>query len=103
MHQMALLEAEVKSLRETNNTLSRRRREKKQRLRRSGAMTLSEGNTQIAQNEAEVQIKQEAQESSGQKPRIESKPRRCGTCGNAGYNARTCQVVILSSNESNCD
>jgi hypothetical protein len=103
MHQMALLEAEVKSLRETNNTLSRRRRQKKQRLRQSGAMSLAEGHNQIAQNEADVQIKQETQEGSGRKPRMETKLRRCGTCGNAGHNARTCQIVLSFADESTSD
>jgi hypothetical protein len=64
MHRMALLEAEVKSLREINNTLSRYRRQKKQRLRQSRAISLAEGYNQIAQNEADVQIKQEIQEGS---------------------------------------
>lgn len=103
MHRMALLEAEVKTLRETNSTLSRRRREKKQRLRQSGAMSVAEGHNQIAQNDAEVQIKQELQESSGRKARAETKPRRCGTCGNAGHNAKTCQVVISSSGKDASD
>ena len=66
-------------------------------------MSLAEGHNQIAQNEADVQIKQETQEGSGRKPRVETKLRCCGTCGNAGYNARTCQIVLSSADESTSD
>jgi len=103
MHRMALLEAENKILRATNNTLSRRRRAKKQRLRDSGAMSIADGQDQMAQIEADLQIKQETQQRSSRKARAETKPRRCGTCGNAGHNARTCQVVISSSDEGGSD
>ena len=103
MHRMALLEAEVKTLRETNNTLSRRRRAKKQRLRDSGAMSVADGQDQMAQNEADMQISQEMHQRSGRKARVETKPRRCGTCGNTGHNARTCQVVISSADEYSSD
>ena len=103
MHRMALLEAEVKTLRETNNTLSRRRRVRKQRLRDSGAMSVADGQDQMAQNEADVQINQEMLQRSRRKARVESKPRRCGTCGNAGHNARTCQAVISSTDEGSSD
>ena len=103
MHQMALLEAEVKTLRETNNTLSRRRRVRKQRLRDSGAMSIANGQDLMAQNEANVQINQEMLWRSRRKAGVETKPRRCGTYGNAGHNARTCQVVISSADEDTSD
>ena len=67
MHRMALLEAENKILRATNNTLSRRRRAKKQRLRDSGAMSVADGQDQMAQIEADLQIKQETQQRSSRR------------------------------------
>ena len=59
MHRMTLLEEEVKTLRETNNLLSQRRRIRKQRLRQGGTMTVAKGQDQMAQNEVNVQMKQE--------------------------------------------
>ena len=59
MHRMTLLEEEVKTLRETNNLLSWRRRTRKQRLRQGGTMTVAKGQDQMAQNEVNVQMKQE--------------------------------------------
>jgi DDE superfamily endonuclease len=99
MHKMALLEAEVKTLRETNAILSQRRRTKKQRLRHSGAISVAEAKDQINQNKVDVQIEEERQQSSGRKPRVETRLRRCGKCGNAGHNARTCQIDKPSSKE----
>lgn len=101
IHRMTLLEEEVKTLRETNNLLSRRRRTKKQRLRQGGAMTVAEGQDQMAQNEVNVQVKQETQQGRGRGTRSELQKRRCSVCGNTGHNARTCQVVISLSEEDN--
>jgi hypothetical protein len=101
MTRMALLEAEVKALRETNNQLSRRRRAKKQHLRRSGALSVSDGQDQIAQNEVNIQFKEEMRQNSSRKIRAEPRARRCSNCGNTGHNARTCEIASLSSEEDN--
>jgi hypothetical protein len=103
MHKLALLEEEVKTLRETNSTLSQRRRAKKQRLRHSGAITVAEGKDQIKQIEVEMQVEEERRQSSGRKPRVKTRMRRCGRCGNTGHNARTCQIDISSSKEEDID
>ena len=66
-------------------------------------MSIADRQDQMAQIEADVQIKQETQQRSGRKARVETKPRRCGTCRNARHNARTCQVVILSANKDISD
>lgn len=49
MHEMALLRAEVQDLRQANETLSRRRRAKRTRLQKGGAMTVEEGRRAIDQ------------------------------------------------------
>ena len=59
MHQISLLKSEVKTLREENALLSRRRRAKKKYLRRGGSMTLAEGQDLQTQNEVDRQIEQE--------------------------------------------
>ena len=57
---------------------------------------IAEGEGIQAQNDTEVQIREEVGKSSGRKPRTETKQWQCGTCGKAGHNARTCQKMILS-------
>ena len=103
MHQIALLKSENRILREENETLSRRRRAKKTRVRQGGSMTLGEGQDMQAQNEVDAQVKQEMHLSSGRKPRTETKLRRCGVCGKPGHNARTCPIIVEMSEEDNSD
>ena len=90
MHQMALLKAEVETLREANSTLSKRRRAKRTRLQQGGSMTLGEGQELQDQKDIEQQVQCDMQQSSGRKRRIETKRKCCSVCGNAGHNARTC-------------
>ncbi|KAM9874243.1 transposase [Verticillium dahliae] len=92
MHKMALMQSEIMILRAANETLSRRRRAKKTRLRQGGSLTLAEGQDIQTQRDVEVQIKEETRRSSGQQQRTKPKERRCGTCGQPGHNARTCQI-----------
>jgi hypothetical protein len=103
MHQMALLKAEVNTLREANSTLSKRRRTRKTHLRKGGSMTLAEGQELQDQKDIEQQVKQETQQSGGRRRRTETKGRRCGTCGNTGHNARTCEMDVKTSNEEDYD
>jgi hypothetical protein len=99
MHQIALLKSEVKSLRDENALLSRRRRTKKKQLRAGGSMTLSEGQLAESRSRIQVVIKQERSSGGGSSQRPETRARRCGVCGNVGHNSRTCQVVVTSSEE----
>jgi FtsZ-binding cell division protein ZapB len=46
-HEIALLRMEVQDLRDANHILSRRRREKKTRLRNKGTITVKEGQASI--------------------------------------------------------
>jgi hypothetical protein len=103
MHQMALLKSENRILREENEILSKRRRAKKTRLRQGGSLTLAEGQDIQTQNDVEVQVKEEMRQSSGRKPRTETKQRRCGVCGKPGHNARTCIVDVETSQEDDSD
>lgn len=99
MHQMALLKSENMVLRDENDKLSRRRRAKKTRLQEGGSMTLAEGQSQQAQNRAVVQEREGMRQNNGRKPRVETKKRRCGVCGNTGHNSRTCQAGTVASKE----
>ena len=94
MHRMALLQAEIGQLREANATLSKRRRARKTRLRQGGSMSIAEGQALQDQKDVEQQLRQEIQLTRSRKPRAGTKGRRCGTCGNPGHNARTCQITV---------
>jgi hypothetical protein len=103
MHQLALLKAENQNLRQANEVLSKRRRAKKTRLQQGGS--LSQRVAQELQDERDVmqQVEQEIRASSGRKPREETRARRCGRCGETGHNARTCQIIIDTSEEENSE
>lgn len=103
MHQMALLKAEVETLREANSALSKRRRAKRTRLQQGGSMTLADGQELQDQKDIEQQVQSDMQQSSGRKRRTETKRRCCGVCGNAGHNARTCVMNEEVSNKEDCD
>ena len=102
MHRLALVEAEVATLRKANEALSKRRKAKKTRIRQGGALSVQEGRDLVAQNDVGQQIEGEMRENGGRRKRTETKERRCGRCGNIGHNARTCQkdVDIISEEDS---
>ncbi|KAK4118913.1 hypothetical protein N657DRAFT_582711, partial [Parathielavia appendiculata] len=101
--QLALLKAENQSLRAANEALSKRRRIKKKRLRQGGSLTVQDGQDLQAQRDVEVQIRAETQAGSGRKPKIETRTRRCGRCGEPGHNARTCQGVAKVPEEDHSE
>ena len=99
MHKVALLAAENRELRQANEILSRRRRAKRTRLQNRGSMTIQEGQDLIDQMDVDIQVIAELSRSGGQGRSARPGGRRCGVCGKAGHNARTCQVVIETSGE----
>jgi hypothetical protein len=99
LHRMALLESEVKDLREANTILSRRRREKNKRLRNGGMMTVEEGQGLIDQMDVNTQIMAESSRAGGQGRSVQSRERRCGVCGKPGHNARTCKIEVEASGQ----
>ena len=103
MHELALLQSEVQILRQANEELSKRRRAKKTRLRQGGS--LSQQDAQGLQDDRDLaqQVKQETQANSSRKPREETHSRRCGNCHMTGHNARTCQTMIVTSEEEDSE
>ena len=65
MHQMALLKSENQILRQANETLSKRRRAKRTRLRQGGKMTVDEGRGEIDQRDVDAQVAAESSRSGG--------------------------------------
>jgi hypothetical protein len=50
-----------------------------------------------------AQIGQETRRGRGRKEREETRARRCGNYNATGHNARTCQIVIESSDKEDSD
>jgi DDE superfamily endonuclease/helix-turn-helix, Psq domain len=103
MHKMALLKSENQILREEIEILSKRRRAKKTHLRQGGSLTRAEGQDIQTQNEVDIQVRGETRQSSGRKPRVETKQRRCGVCGRPGHNARRCIVDVETAQKDDSD
>ncbi|KFZ24878.1 hypothetical protein V502_00643 [Pseudogymnoascus sp. VKM F-4520 (FW-2644)] len=103
MHKLTLVQSEVQLMQGELETLSKRRRAKKTRLRQGGCMSIAEAEDLQAQNEVNMQMKQETQQSSGWKPRVDSAPQRCRTCSKTGHNSRTCQIIVVISEDSCSD
>ncbi|KAM5529314.1 transposase [Fusarium oxysporum f. sp. phaseoli] len=99
MHEVVLLRNEVRNLRDANEILSRRRRAKRTRLQKGGVMTVQDASQVIDQMDVDAQIVAESSRSGGRGRSERPGGRRCGVCGKAGHNARTCQVVIETSGE----
>jgi hypothetical protein len=99
MHQLALLQAEVKDLRKANETLSKRRNRKKSRLQAGGSLNLQEAQAIMDERDIAGQLKQETRGSRRKRVKEEIRIRRCGNCNAIGHNARTCQIVIETSME----
>ena len=91
MYQMVLMKDRIRNLEEANHTLSKRRREKKTRIREGGSLTVRDAQDVIDQRDIDQQLEQERRTSGGRKKWGEPSQRRCGTCGKPGHNARTCQ------------
>ena len=102
-HEMTLLSAEVRTLRAANEALSKRRRAKKTRVRQGGALTVEDAQDILAQKDMDEQVRRDLRAEGGNRKEGQSSGRRCGTCGKAGHNARTCQEDVDMSSLSDSD
>ena len=59
MHEVALLKAENRLLREANTSLAKRRRVKKSHLRQGGTLSIGEGQDLLDQKEVNTQLGEE--------------------------------------------
>ena len=99
-HTMTLLQKKNSDLRKANEALSKRRRAKKIQIRKGELLTVSDARDLIAQREVDKQISHNRCRNGGERKSRTEGVRRCGNCGETGHNARTCQVVLLLSEES---
>ena len=100
MHEVALLRAEVRNLREANSSLAKRRRAKKTHLRQGGTLSIGEGQDLLDQKDVNAQLGEETRASRSRAKRAQPREQRCGICGNTGHNARTCEMDVETSGDS---
>jgi hypothetical protein len=103
MHRVTLLVAENKELRQANEILSRRRRAKRTRLQRGGAMTIQDESQEVDQIDVNTQVAAESSRRGGRGRSVGPSVRRCGVCSRTGHNARTCQEDIPPSGEEHSE
>ena len=100
MHQVALLQSEVSSLRKANEALSKRRRAKKTRVRLGGSLAVQDAHNLLDQKAVGGEGVQETQQDSGGAGGVRTRVRCCGVSGKPGHNARTCQEVAEASDSA---
>ena len=100
MHQVALLRAEVSTLRRANEALSKRRRAKKTHVRLGGSLTIQDAQDVLDQKAVDEQVMQENRQGGRRAGGARTKARCCGVCGKPGHNARTCKEAAESSDSS---
>ena len=103
MHQVALLQAEVSSLRKANEALSKRRRAKRTRVQLGGSLAVQDAQDILGQGAVGGEGVQETQSGSSGAGGGRTKVRCCGVCGKPGHNARTCQEVAEASDSAVSD
>jgi hypothetical protein len=99
-HAVTLLTQETNSLREANAALSKRRRARKTYVQDGGALSTQEAKEII--NEKEKGKRPASEMAGSAEEAVCGRPtkRRCGNCGETGYNARTCEKDVESSADS---
>ena len=102
-HQLTLLVAENKSLREANEALSKRRRAKRTRLQDTGPLTGEEASQLLVEKGVVEQEGRDKGAGEGSSKRRKTSARHCGICGKAGHNARTCPEEIDASSSSDSE
>ena len=91
MHQVALLQSEVSSLRKANEALSKRRRAKKTRVQLGGSLTVQDAQDLLDQRAVGKGGVQETQPDGSGTGGARTNVRCCSRCRKPGHNARTCQ------------
>jgi len=102
-HSMTLMQKEIHDLRAANQALSKRRRARKTRVRKGGALSVGDAQDIIAQKDAEALVARDKRENGRGRGAPPGGIRRCGNCGEIGHNARTCDIDVEISQESSSD
>ena len=95
---LVLAQKRVSKLEAANKAATRRRSYKRKRLQREGALIVKEGEQLAALKESGVRGDRKKAKKRVRAKVGEPEQRRCGRCGEAGHNTRTCkQVEVIDS------
>ena len=100
---VTILEERVRNLEGANIALSKRRRAKKSRVQKGGALSIEESQGLLAEKEKGKRPAPDEGEEGGSLSRARPTQRRCTNCGKTGHNKATCQVDIELDKESDSD
>jgi hypothetical protein len=103
MHEMALMQSEIKQLRKANEELSKRRKARKRRIRQGGSLQVQDAKALQEEIDVNEQLEEEMRGNGGWSRRVETRARRCGNCGETGHNARTCGNDVDMTTEEDSD
>jgi len=98
-YRMTLMEEELRTLRQANQALAKRRRAKKTRVRAGGALSVGDAQVLIDERDAATQQSGGRSAKGGATETRAAAQRHCRQCGKAGHNVRTCQEVEETSDE----
>ena len=98
-YEMTLMRDELQTLRKANEALAKRRKAKRTYLQDSGSLNREEAQVLIDEKEAKRSKRQKVSEREKGAKAGPATQRRCGNCGKAGHNVRTCQKVEETSDE----
>lgn len=102
-HELTLLSAEARTLRQANEALSKLRRAKKNRIRQGSTLAVEDVHNIISQAEVDEQIRRDEHIVGGQRKERKSTVRCCSICKKPGHNAQTCQEVVDVSSSSDSE
>ena len=100
MHRCVLMADQVASLQRANDAATKRKSYKRKYIKDQGALLVREGAILAASKDVEGETLSDVASSGGQSAERQAKQRRCGNCGKAGHNVRTCQEDVEMSSES---
>jgi hypothetical protein len=103
MYRLVFLEEENQRLRKAQILLSKRRKAKKTRIQEGGSLSQQEAQEIVDKRDVGQQIEQETRGSSTRKLRVETHPRRCGTCHEVGHNTRSCSTIVVDTKEEDSE
>ena len=93
MHEMTLIHERVRSLEKANQALTKRRRAKHTCIQAGDVLIIEDAQCLMAQKEKNKGVGSKRSAEGGASEAGPSAVRRCGRCGEAGHNIRTCQEV----------
>jgi len=100
LHQNALQSARISELEEQLDIITKRKSRKRKQVQKGGTLEYGETADQVATGPSSTAQQSKKARRQGGQDGAPATQRRCGTCGGAGHNARTCRQVEEVASES---